>query len=99
MPRERRLARAVAVAAYALSACVVLFAGFGYLLVPRRQQVADRVARADDPLAGIPVLLIAADTEVDVHRVDGAGAGGWLPVGGMPLAGPLALATSDDVDA
>ncbi|QDU20794.1 anti-sigma factor [Urbifossiella limnaea] len=99
VPWERRLARAVAVAAYALTACVVLFAGFGYLLFPRLpQQVAERVARADDPLAGIPVLLIAADTEVDVHRVDGAGAGGWLPVGGMPLAGPLTLATSDDVE-
>jgi hypothetical protein len=30
--------------------------------------------------------------------VDGAGAGGWLPVGGVPLSGPLALATADDVE-
>ncbi|MFO0798850.1 MAG: hypothetical protein U0804_15365 [Gemmataceae bacterium] len=99
VPWEKRAARVVAVIAYTLTACVLLFSGFGYLLFPRQpQQVTSRVARADDPLAGIPVLVIAAETEVDVHRVDGAGAGGWLPVGGMPLAGPLALATSDDVE-
>lgn len=101
VPWERRLARVLAVPAYALTACVVLFAGFGYLLFPRpTQQVTERVARVtpDDPLAGIAVLLIATETEVDVHRVDGAGAGGWLPVGGMPLTGQLALATVDDVD-
>lgn len=101
VPWERRLARVLAVPAYALTACVVLFAGFGYALFPRHaQQVTERVARpaADDPLAGIPVLLIATDAEVDVHRVDGAGAGGWLPVGGMPLSGPLTLATADDVE-
>lgn len=101
VPWEVRLARVIAVPAYTLTACVVLFAGFGYLHFPRNaQQVTEVVVRPadDDPLAGIPVLLIATDAEVDVHRVDGACAGGWLPVGGMPLAGPLVLATGDDVE-
>lgn len=98
---EARFARLIAVPAYALTACVVLFAGFGYVLVPRDTQlITERVVRpaAEDPLAGITVLRIATDAEVDVHRVDGAGAGGWLPVGGMSLTGPLALATGDDVE-
>jgi anti-sigma factor RsiW len=101
VPWESRLARVIAVPAYALTACVVLFTGFGYYLFPRHtQQVTEGVTRPvpEDPLAGIPVLLIATNADVDVHRVDGAGAGGWLPVGGMPLAGPLALATGDDVE-
>lgn len=97
-----RVRRAVAAAAYSLTACVVLFPLIGlYVIYPRHpQSVAEGRHRppAEDPLAGIPVLLIATDADVDVHRVDGAGAGGWLPVGGMPLTGPLALATGDDVE-
>jgi len=97
-----RLRRVIAAAAYSLTACVVLFPLIGmYVVYPRDPQrvVEGRVRPpADDPLAGITVLRIATDAEVDVHRVDGAGAGGWLPVGGMPLTGPLALATADDVE-
>ncbi len=97
-----RLRRVVAVAAYSLTACVVLFPVLGlFVFYPRQtQQVVERRAQplADDPLAGIPRLVIATDADVDVRRVDGAGAGGWLPVGGMPLTGPLTLATGDDVE-
>jgi hypothetical protein len=97
-----RLRRVIAAAAYSLTACVVLFPLIGmYVIYPRGPQrvVEGRVRPpVDDPLAGITVLRIATDAEVDVHRVDGAEAGGWLPVGGMPLAGPLALATADDVE-
>lgn len=101
VPWEKRLTRVIAVPAYALTACVVLFGGFGFTLFPPHpQQVTERAlkARADDPLAGIPILLIANEAEVEVHRVDGAGAGGWLPIGGMPLAGRLTLAAADDVE-
>ena len=40
-----------------------------------------------DPLAGYAVLPLAAEDEVEVHRVAEPGAG-WLPVGANPLTGP-----------
>jgi anti-sigma factor RsiW len=84
-----------------LSAFAASLALFGaWFLPPAPQRVVERSARVpyDDPLAGFAVLPIASDAEVDVRRVNDAGAGGWLPVGGMPLSGPLTLATADDVD-
>ncbi|HJZ57842.1 MAG TPA: zf-HC2 domain-containing protein [Gemmataceae bacterium] len=51
----------------------------------------------DDPLAGLNVLPIASEDDVDLQRVAGADAGAF-PVGEPPLAGPLVLATEDDVE-
>jgi len=50
----------------------------------------------NDPLAGLAVLALAGEDDVDVHRTAGTGAG-WLPVGG-PLPGALVLAGEADVD-
>ncbi len=98
---RRRAELALATTACGLTLFVISLGAFGaWFLPPGPQQVAERSHRppADDPLAGLAVLPIATEYEVDVARVDGAEAGGWLPVGGMPLTGPLALATADDVD-
>lgn len=98
---KRRAEWALVGMTLALTLFVVSLAAFGpWFLPPEPQRVREVVRRpaADDPLAGIAVLRIATDTEVDVQRVDGAGAGGWLPVGGVHLNTPLALATVDDVE-
>ena len=84
-----------------LSLFVISLAAFVAWFVPQEhQRVIEFATRhaTDDPLAGFAILPVATEADVDVHRVDGAGAGGWLPVGGMPLSGPLALATADDVE-
>lgn len=98
---RRRAEWTLVTTACGLTLFVISLGAFGpWFLPPDRQPVIERAARApaDDPLAGVAVLPVAAEHEVDVSRVADAGAGGWLPVGGMPLAGPLALATADDVD-
>jgi anti-sigma factor RsiW len=98
---RRRAEWTLVATACGLTLFVISLAAFGaWFLPPGPQRVIERVARpaVEDPLAGIAVLPVATDADVDVHRVDGAGAGGWLPVGGVPLSGPLALATADDVE-
>lgn len=98
---KRRAEWAMVAATLAMTLFVVSLAAFGpWFLPPAPQRPTEsvRVAPADDPLAGLAVLRVATDAEVDVWRVDGAGAGGWLPVGGVPLTTPLALATADDVE-
>lgn len=98
---RRRVEWALATAACGLTLAVISQGPFGARFVPPgAQRVVERTGRpsANDPLAGLAVLAVATEADVDVHRVDGAGAGGWLPVGGVPLSGPLALASADDVD-
>jgi anti-sigma factor RsiW len=98
---KRRAELALVGMTLALALFVVSLAAFGPWFLPPEPQRARDVARrpaVDDPLDGIAVLRIATDAEVDVQRVEGAGSGGWLPVGGVPLTTPLALATAEDVE-
>ena len=100
-PWRRRTEWALVTMACGLTLFVISLAAFGVWFVPPEpQRVIEFATRhaADDPLAGFVVLPVVTEADVDVHRVDGAGAGGWLPVGGVPLSGPLALATADDVE-
>jgi anti-sigma factor RsiW len=59
------------------------------------QELAEQTPPAD-PLAEYPVLPVATADDVDIRRVAGD-TGGWLVVGELPLAGPVVLATEDDV--
>jgi hypothetical protein len=100
-PWTRRAAWSLTATACGLALVVASLVAVGVRFSPQApQELLVRSARvpADDPLAGLTVLRIVPEGEVDVWRVADAGAGGWLPVGGMPLVGPLALATPDDVD-
>lgn len=95
---KRRAEWALVAATLALTLFVVSLAAFGPWFLPTEPQRVREQARrgtAGEPLA---VLRIATDADVDVRRVDGADAGGWLPVGGVPLTTPLALAKGDDLD-
>lgn len=93
---HRRTEAVLLAAGLGLTAAVVAFVLVGpwYFAAPP-QLVSESVRNPGD---GLAVLRVATDAEVDVRRVDGAHAGGWLPVGGVPLAAPLALATGDELD-
>jgi hypothetical protein len=54
------------------------------------------VTGSDDPLADIPVLVVANDEDIVLDRVPGFPAG-WLPVGRHPLQGILTLATEEEL--
>ncbi|HEX4610848.1 MAG TPA: hypothetical protein VH092_21845, partial [Urbifossiella sp.] len=94
---RRRVGRVLAVVACGLALFVTSVGAFGPWFLPRPVAGAGPESSDDQP-AEFAVLPIATDTEVDVQRVDVSGGGGWLPVGGMPLSGPLTLATADDVE-
>jgi anti-sigma factor RsiW len=99
-PASPRLRTPWALTALACGLLLAVFSFGAWRVIPARQEVAERaVSRptAEDPLAGFAVLPIVTEAEVDVQRVDAPGSGGWLPVGGMPLTGQLALARADDV--
>ncbi|MFM8275325.1 MAG: hypothetical protein ACKODX_23735 [Gemmata sp.] len=52
-------------------------------------------AAEGDPLVWFAVLPMAAEEEVELRRVPGAG---WLPIGADPVPGVIALATEDEVE-
>lgn len=62
---------------------------------PRPNEIA-AVPEPANPLAGIAVLPIATDNDVDIQRVTGTGRG-WLTAGSPPLPGRMVLAGPDDV--
>ena len=68
----------------------------GGVIAPQSPPVAVE-GPADDPLAGYAVLPVAADDDVEVHRVAGAEVG-WLPVGAHPLPERFVLAAAGDIE-
>lgn len=65
---------------------------------PHQEQRTPEVVEfhPSDPLAGMGILPLASNEDVDICRV-GASEDGWLPVGVVPLSGPLVLAGVDDI--